>query len=61
MIHCELTDLVTGMASGRASERQVTVFLGGGGPLAVWDVAAAQAFYEAGKKLGLGTTVNMPA
>jgi len=59
LIHCELTELVAGTAQGRSSERQITVFLGGGGPLATWDVAAAQAFYEAGKKLRLGTTVEI--
>ncbi len=57
-IHAELSDIVTGTAPGRTSDKEITVFIGVT-PLAMWDVAAAAAFYEAAKRLGYGTDVEL--
>jgi alanine dehydrogenase len=56
--HCELADLVVGKATGRVSEAEVTVFIGSA-PIAMWDVVAASVFYEAARKLGRGTEVEI--
>jgi ornithine cyclodeaminase/alanine dehydrogenase-like protein (mu-crystallin family) len=55
----ELADLVSGSLEGRTDDRTITAFLGGGGPCPMWDVQAASTMFEAAKKMGLGTPVNI--
>lgn len=60
LIHAELSMVVAGKAAGRESETELTSFIGGT-PVAMWDVAAASVFYEAGRRLGLGTEIEIDA
>lgn len=55
----ELTDLVTGRLKGRANDQEITVFLSGGGPPAMWDVEAAATVFEAARRTGHGTVVEI--
>lgn len=57
-IHAEIFDLLTGKKTGRTSEDEITVFVGSAA-LAMWDVVAASAFYEAGKAFGLGQEISL--
>lgn len=57
-IHCELPDLVTGRASGRASADALTIFIGSA-PVSLWDVVAASVFYDAARRLGRGTELDI--
>lgn len=52
--------VVAGKAAGRESETELTSFIGGT-PVAMWDVAAASVFYEAARRLGLGTEIQIDA
>lgn len=58
-VSCELADLITARVPGRGSDEELTVYLGGGGPPAMWDVSAAMAFYEAARRLGRGTEIDI--
>jgi alanine dehydrogenase len=60
LIHAELSKVVVGEAPGRENETEITSFIGGT-PVAMWDVAAASVFYEAGRRLGLGTEIQIDA
>ncbi|HLH25764.1 MAG TPA: hypothetical protein VK066_24870 [Chloroflexota bacterium] len=57
-VHAELGAVLTGRAAGRESADEITIFIGSA-PLAMWDVAAAAAFYEAARRLGCGTEVDI--
>ncbi|MBI3406157.1 MAG: ornithine cyclodeaminase family protein [Acidobacteria bacterium] len=53
----ELSDIVTGLAPGRTSERQITLFKSNG--IATEDVAVAMKVYEAAVRSGAGKRVTM--
>jgi alanine dehydrogenase len=57
-VDAELADVVTGARAGRTSPDEVTVFVGSAA-MAMWDVAAAGAFYDAGAALGLGKELSL--
>lgn len=59
-VDCELADLVGGRAPKRTTEDDITVFVGSG-PLAMWDVAAADVFQEEGRRTGRGTSLEFGA
>ncbi|MFC6725354.1 ornithine cyclodeaminase family protein, partial [Halobium palmae] len=55
-VHAELGEVVAGVAPGRESDDEVTVFDSGG--TGVETVAAAHLLYERAREGGLGTTIE---
>jgi alanine dehydrogenase len=55
-IHAELGEVVAGVAEGRTTAEEITVFDSGG--TAIETVAAATLLYERARERGLGTTVE---
>jgi len=56
-IHAELGDIVTGKATGRTSEEQITLFKSNG--LAIQDAATAKLVFESARSRGVGTEVEV--
>ncbi|MEF8786562.1 MAG: ornithine cyclodeaminase family protein [Haloarculaceae archaeon] len=54
-VHAELGEVVAGVADGRTSDEEITVFDSGG--TGIETVAAAHMLYEKARKAGLGTTL----
>lgn len=57
-LHGETMQVLTGERERRSSEEETTVYVGGAA-LAMWDVAAAAAFYESALRLGIGTEISL--
>ena len=53
----ELGDVVAGLAAGRRSEEEITLFESQGTGL--WDVALAEVVYRKARERGVGTTVDV--
>jgi len=56
-IHAELGEIVTGRATGRTSEEQITLFKSNG--LAIQDAATAKLVFESARAKGVGVEVEL--